>query len=167
MERDVTTTPRNDPTTTLHAARLREYQTLLGIILIIAFAAWGRSAWRSHSLATPCLAAAVLAYLPVSNLLSLNANRRRALALCSRRVFIPGCIDRDRRIRATNDTRSADCGLLNSRDLDGRARGAHRGANTAAWHDQRTFFESTIAHGGDTPRMHINLGNLDSAAGKP
>ena len=35
----------------------------------------------------------------------------------------------------------------------------------ADWKDQPTFFQQTIAHGGDTARMHINLGTFEAARG--
>jgi len=37
---------------------------------------------------------------------------------------------------------------------------------TFDWKDQRTFLERTIAHGGDSARMLINLGSLDLNEGK-
>jgi len=35
------------------------------------------------------------------------------------------------------------------------------------WLDQRTFFNSTIREGGDSARMHVNLGNLEANEGRP
>jgi uncharacterized protein HemY len=37
---------------------------------------------------------------------------------------------------------------------------------TFDWKDQRTFLERTIARGGDSPRMRINLGGLDMSEGR-
>ena len=37
---------------------------------------------------------------------------------------------------------------------------------TFDWRDQRTFLERTIAHGGDSARMLINLGGLELSEGK-
>src|SRR5438874_600358 len=39
-------------------------------------------------------------------------------------------------------------------------------ARTFDWKDQRTFLERTIAHGGDSARMLINLGGLELTEGK-
>jgi predicted Zn-dependent protease len=37
---------------------------------------------------------------------------------------------------------------------------------TFDWKDQRTFLERTIARGGDSPRMRINLGGLEMSEGR-
>src|SRR5207248_5513168 len=44
--------------------------------------------------------------------------------------------------------------------------GARTFARTFDWKDQRTFLERTIAHGGDSARMLINLGGLELTEGK-
>ena len=44
--------------------------------------------------------------------------------------------------------------------------GARTFLRTFDWKDQRTFFERTIANGGDSARMLINLGELDLSEGK-
>src|SRR4029077_3923665 len=44
--------------------------------------------------------------------------------------------------------------------------GARTFARTFDWKDQRTFLERTIAHGGDSARMLINLAGLELTEGK-
>src|SRR5947207_2273082 len=44
--------------------------------------------------------------------------------------------------------------------------GARTFVRTFDWKDQRTFLERTIAHGGDSARMLINLGGLELTEGK-
>jgi predicted Zn-dependent protease len=44
--------------------------------------------------------------------------------------------------------------------------GARTFGRTFDWRDQRTFLERTIAHGGDSARMLINLGGLELTEGK-
>jgi predicted Zn-dependent protease len=44
--------------------------------------------------------------------------------------------------------------------------GARTFMRTFDWKDQRTFLERTIARGGDTPRMRINLGGLEMNEGR-
>jgi len=45
--------------------------------------------------------------------------------------------------------------------------GARTWLRQADWRDQRTFFERTIAAGGDSARMRMNLGNLEFQEGRP
>src|ERR1700738_4719504 len=44
--------------------------------------------------------------------------------------------------------------------------GARTFVRTFDWKDERTFFERTIAHGGDSARMLINLGGLELSEGR-
>ncbi len=159
MERDVTTGPQPTPEATVRNTRLREYQTLLGVLLILGLITWLRREWRAKSPAALCLSAAVVAYLPISNLFSLNAT------VAEHWLYVPG----------------AFLFLAALLSLEGAPRlrrfafaiipiwivflGVRTALQQSAWRDQRTFLERTIAAGGDTARMHINLGNLDSAAG--
>ncbi len=159
MERDVTTTPQRSPGATQRNARLREYQTLLGVLLTLGFAAWLRREWRARSAAALCLSAAVAAYLPVSNLFSLNAT------VAEHWLYIPGAflfLAALLTLHAAPRTRRLALIALPLWIIFLATRTA---LQQSAWHDQRTFLETTIARGGDTARMHINLGNLDSAAG--
>jgi tetratricopeptide (TPR) repeat protein len=164
MERDVTTGPKPTPEATQRNTRLREYQTLLGVLLILGLIAWVRREWRARSAAGLCLCAAVISYLPISNLFSLNAT------VAEHWLYVPGAF----LFIATVLCAHAALASWNAGSriivrtllivwisfLAGRT-----WAQQAAWRDQRTFLERMIATGGDTARMHINLGNLDSAAG--
>ena len=161
MERDVSISPRATPEATTRNARLREYQTLLGALLIIGFAFWLRREWRAHSPAAFCLLGCAIAWLPVSNLFSLNAT------VAEHWFYVPSAFL----------LTAAACSL--DACLTGRVRlvavslftiwlvvlGIRTVLQQSAWHDQRAFLETTIARGGDSARMHINLGNLESSAG--
>ena len=165
MERDVVPFGRGDSGAAVQArARLREYQMLLGIALVVTFVFWMRWARKNTRLFVfACLLALVIAYLPVSNLLPLNASVAEhwlyfpsafllAAALWSATIFF-------RKLRAVKITGTA---LL----LAWMAFLATRTfVRNFAWHDPRTFFERTIADGGDSARMFINLGSLESAEG--
>ncbi|MGB8167896.1 MAG: tetratricopeptide repeat protein, partial [Chthoniobacteraceae bacterium] len=159
MERDVTTGPLPTPDAAARNTRLREYQTLLGVLLILAIAKWLRREWRTMSPAALCLSAAVVAYLPISNLFSLNAT------VAEHWLYIPGAflfIAAVQSLSAAPRVRAVALVIL---PLWMACLGVRTALQHAAWHDQRAFLEHTIAAGGDTARMHINLGNLDSAAG--
>src|ERR1041385_5929717 len=72
MERDVATHPFGFANASLNAASWRELQTLAGLILIVAF---GYALWRARGrpmIFLP-LSLALVAYLPVSGLVPLNA----------------------------------------------------------------------------------------------
>ncbi len=182
MERDVTTTPQATSEATVRNARLREYQTLLGIVLLIGIVAWWRWAWRRERAAALCLAAFLLAYLPISNLFSLNATVAEhwlyvpgafllltsALSLCS--LFGVRRSTFDVAASATSEKNIEHRMALALRSALGVwviFLGVRTWLRQADWRDQRTFLTRTIAAGGDTPRMHINLGNLEFQHGHP
>ena len=73
MERDVSTAPRDTFQATMENARLREFETLGGVLLLLGFAFWVRFAWRRAPGAAFCLAAFAVAYVPISNAFPLNA----------------------------------------------------------------------------------------------
>lgn len=164
MERDVSTKPRETYDATIQNARVREYQTLAGVLLILAFLAWVRVSVGHRPVAAFCLGALTLAYLPISNLFSLNATVAEHwlyvpsaflfLAVASTLPALTG------RIPAI--ARLATAGVLVCWVL---ALGTRTALRQADWRDQRTFIERTIAAGGDSPRMLMNLANLELASG--
>jgi len=177
MERDVSTHPQDEMHATLRNARKREYQTLLGVLLILGLAAWWRRAQRLDPNVGLALGAALLAYLPISNLFPLNATVAEhwlyvpsaflflAAALSLGRVFGENAEARRRgeSLRASASLRLPISILLG---IWAVLLGARTFIRQADWRDQRTFIERTIADGGNTPRMHMNLGNIESAAGR-
>jgi tetratricopeptide (TPR) repeat protein len=155
MERDVTTFPQSTPEATIRNARLREYQTLLGALLILGLAGWLRGVWREPSPAALCLLAAITAYLPISNFFSLNAT------VAEHWLYIPSAF---LFLAAAHSVRWKPIALA----IVGAwivTLGIRTWQRQPDWRDQRTFLTRTIATGGDTARMHINLGNLESSAG--
>ncbi len=166
MERDITTVPQATPEATLRNARVREYQTLLGVLIVLGLAAWWRWSRKRTPDAALALSAAALAYLPISNLFSLNAT------VAEHWLYVPSAF---LFIAVANSWRTAPdhskfkiqnskFALLLVWVVFLGVRAFHRQAD---WKDQRTFLERTIAAGGDTPRMRINLGNLEFQAGRP
>jgi tetratricopeptide (TPR) repeat protein len=160
MERDVSITARTAP----EAARLRHAQTLLGAALIAALAFWAWRARRQQPHVALCILAFAVAYVPISNLFSLNAT------VAEHWLYVPGAfllIAATASIGAWLASRGATlrigagaifaCWVL--------FLGMRTASQQAAWRDQRTFLETTIARGGDSARMFINLGHLESNAG--
>jgi tetratricopeptide (TPR) repeat protein len=164
MERDVATHPKQDVPTTLHAARLLEYQTLAGVLLIAGFAFWWRRAWRNTPTAALCLGAFLIAYLPISDLLPLNATIAEhwlyvpsaflfIAALLTLRAWLPGAPSAGR--VAVYTLGAVWYSLLVFRTA----------YQQQFWRDQRAFITHTMAAGGDTARMRMNLGALESSEG--
>jgi protein O-mannosyl-transferase len=165
MERDVATHPKKDVPTTLHSARMLEYQTLAGVLLIAGFVFWWRRAWRNAPAAALCLGAFLIAYLPISDLLPLNATMAEHwLYVPSAFLFIAALLTlRDWLPRAPAAGRVAvyACGALWYSLLVFRT-----AYQQQFWRDQRAFITHTMESGGDTARMRMNLGSLESSEGR-
>ena len=160
LERDVETHPNGFAAASMNAASWRELQTLLGLVLI---AAAGYAIWRAR--ARPAiflpLLLAMACYLPVSGVIPLNATMAEHwLYLPSAFLFLAAAVAFD--------------SLGWSRRKNWPARAAlvcltiwllflpvRTFARTFDWKDQRTFLTRTIADGGDSARMLINLGGLE------
>ena len=164
MERDVATHPFGFDNASLNAASWRELQTLAGLLLI---AAWGCALWRARgwpAIFLPLLLALV-AYLPVSGLITLNATvAEHWLYLPSAFLFLAGTVAFDslgwsagRGFRSKVALVCLTIWLL--------ALPVRTFARTFDWKDQRTFLTRTIAAGGDSARMWINLGGLELSEG--
>ncbi len=159
MERDVLPFGRGDANATLRSAELREFQSLLGVLLMAAFYFWMRWTRRRELCAFFCLAAFVIAYLPVSNLLRLNATvAEHWLYFPSAFLFAGAALS----LTHPRLSKSAGWALLLAWAAFLATRTFTRNFD---WRDQRTFLERTIADGGDSARMLINLGQLESAQG--
>jgi tetratricopeptide (TPR) repeat protein len=168
MERDVSTHPMENPEATLRWARLREYQTLAGVLLLLGFALWFRSALRRAPTAALLLAAFILAYLPISNALPLNAT------VAEHWLYVPGAFLFAAAFVTLTDIKKQRPAFF-SPFMSGALGiiflcwmillGARTAARQADWRDQRTFIQSTIDAGGNSPRMLMNLANVDLADG--
>jgi len=177
MERDVSTHPQVSVDATLGNARQREYQTLLGVVLIIGLVAWWRRAQRLDPNVGLALGAFLLAYLPISNLFSLNATvAEHWLYVPSAFLFLAAALTLGRvfgenaKAQRRGESLCAAASLRLPISILLGIWAVFLGARTfirqADWRDQRTFIERTIADGGDSPRMHMNLANVESAAGR-
>jgi Flp pilus assembly protein TadD len=147
MERNLTGVGGESRPGLLKRARMREYQTLLGTLLALAFCLWLRWTKRYSPAAFACLLGFLVAYLPVSNLFTLNATAAEHW------LYVPGAY----LIPALAVVYTAWLLFFGARTF----------VRNADWKDQKTFVEATIADGGDSARMLINLGMLESSSGRP
>jgi protein O-mannosyl-transferase len=169
MDRDVETHTHGFGKASMSGAAWRELQTLLGILLIAAVVCWALRARKRNPAAFACLFFALVSYLPMSGIVALNAT------VAEHWIYVPGAFFF---LAAATETGSF---------LENRQWWAKKPATIAAsflfavwvaflgvrtfirnfdWRDQRTFLERTIASGGDSPRMLIDLGVLEMHEGK-
>jgi len=155
MERDVLPFGRGNLADTIRIARNREFQTLLGAILIAGFVFWVRWARRRDPTIFAGLVCFAVAYLPICGLFSLNAS------VAEHWLYVPGAF----LILATllsasylPVSRPAGITVL---ALWAIFLGGRTWLRNPDWHDQRTFLETTIEDGGDSARMYINLAALE------
>jgi len=161
MERNLTGVGQAGRPGLLKQARMRDYQTQIGVLLTLGLGLWLRWAKRNSPAAFLCLLGFLIAYLPVSNLFTLNATAAEHW------LYVPGAY-------------LIAAGLLSLAfiRLSAPALAVIYGAwlvffvartfvRNADWKDQKTFIEATIADGGDSARMLINLGMIESSGGHP
>jgi protein O-mannosyl-transferase len=167
MDRDVETQPSGFNNASLAHAAWRELQTLLGLILIAGYFYWLWRARKRSSAVFACLLCALITYLPVSGIVALNAT------VAEHWIYLPcaflflaialelAALAEALRLRRSTKIAAATVVCAWIAFLGGRTF-----ARTFDWKDQRTFLERTIAHGGDSARMLINLGGLELSEGK-
>lgn len=172
MERDVLPFGRGhgENAASARGAQWREFQTLLGAALIVAFAVWMRWARRREPMAFACGLALVIAWLPVSNLLPLNATVAEHWLYVPSAFLFAAAVWTVRRVageakktEAARIWRIVAAGTFAVWMAFLAARTILRNFD---WRDPRTFLERTIANGGDSARMLMNLAALESEAGR-
>jgi protein O-mannosyl-transferase len=167
MDRDVETQPSGFNEARLAHAAWRELQTLLGLILIAAFFYWMLRARKQNPAAFLCLLFAVITYLPISGIFALNATAAEHwIYLPSAFFFLAGAIEIAAFMSSSILRRSTIIALVSVLSVWCVFLGMRTVMRTFDWKDQRTFLERTIAHGGDSARMLINLGGLELTEGK-
>jgi tetratricopeptide (TPR) repeat protein len=162
MERDITTRPLVTPEATFQQARELEYLTLAGVLLLIGLGFWMARSFRREPLAALCLVAFVVAYLLISNLAPLNATIAEHWLYVPSAFLLLALALTLRELMQRRLARGAVLLLCWAAFLAARTF-----VRQADWQDQRTFIERTIAAGGNSPRMLMNLGNVEFAAGHP
>jgi protein O-mannosyl-transferase len=176
MDRDVETQPSGFSDASLAYAAWRELQTLLGLVLIAVFFYWLFRARKRSPAVFACLLFALITYLPISGIVALNANAAEHwIYLPSAFLFLAVAVElvslaETLRVRRSTRLRLGYGGqaiaLASVVTLWIIFLGVRTFLRTFDWKDQRTFFERTIAEGGDSARMLINLGSLDLSEGK-
>jgi len=165
MDRDVETNPQGFDNMNVAAAAWHELQTLLGIILLALLIYWLFRARRRNPSVFGLLLLSILAYLPVSGIFSLNATvAEHWIYLSSAFLFLAAAIqcteffaNRGATIRAA---------MLVVFALWLVFLGGRTFLRAFDWKDQHTFFERTIASGGNSARMLINLAGIELSEGK-
>jgi tetratricopeptide (TPR) repeat protein len=168
MERNVESHPTGATPESMNASALRELQTLLGIILFAAFLYWLYRAARSDRAIFVALLLALITYLPVSGVYALNATVAEhwlylpsAFLILAVTLFIATLLQSHPNPAPLLRPVTVTALVVWTLFLGGRTF-----VRTFDWKDQRTFLESTIAHGGDSARMLINLAGLEMNEGR-
>lgn len=160
MDRDVETHPEGAVEARTNSAAWRELQTLLGILLIAAALSW---LWRSRKeepAILGCLLLAAIAYLPASGALPLNATiAEHWIYLPAAFLFLAAGIALSR-VSISTPILGSVLGLWMA------FLGVRTCLRTFDWKDQRTFLQRTMAQGGDSARMLINLASLELHEGQ-
>jgi tetratricopeptide (TPR) repeat protein len=155
MDRDVESHPFGPSDASTRGAAWRELQTLLGVVLIAAAIYWLIRSRRQDPAVFGCLVLAAIAYLPVSGAFSLNASiAEHWLYLPTALLFLAVALA----ISQLRVPSPALVGLVASWVV---VLGARTFVYTQDWKNQRTFLERTIAAGGDSARMLINLASQE------
>ena len=168
MERDVETRPHGVDEQSRKESAWRELQTLAGLIVLAGFIYWlVRERTRDRAVFS-CLVLTAITYLPISGVVSLNANiAEHWLYLPSAFLFVAValCLGRglDRDGTHAVALRRASFAVITVWAV---FLGARSFVRTFDWKDQRTFFETAIAGGSSSARMLINLAGLESNEGR-
>jgi tetratricopeptide (TPR) repeat protein len=167
MDRDVETQPTGFNEASLSHAALRELQTLAGLILIAVFLYWLIRSRKREPAVFMSLLFALITYLPVSGIVALNANAAEHwVYLPSAFLFLAIALEVVRFMEKAAMRRSMVTAVTAVCAVWAILLGARTFVRTFDWKDQRTFLERTIAHGGDSARMLINLAGLEITEGK-
>ena len=168
MDRDVETQPTGFNEPSLARSAWRELQTLVGVILMAALLYWMFRAAKRNPPVFLCLLFGLIAYLPISGLAAWNATvAEHWIYVPSAFLFLAAALQLAelaptlQEFRSTTALAAASVFMLWVLFLSGRTF-----VRTFDWKDQRTFLERTIAAGGDSARMLINLAGLELTENK-
>ncbi len=160
MDRDVETRPEGGSAERANRAAGRELQTLLGVLLAGGAIYWLIRSRKQENAIFACLVLAAITYLPVSGIFLLNANvAEHWIYLPAAFLFLAAGLAISRFSIPPLLLRSALVAWL-------LFLGARTWLRTFDWKDQRTFLARTIASGGDSDRMLINLAGLELKEGQ-
>lgn len=155
MDRDVESHPTGPGEASVESSAWRELQTLLGVLLIAAAIYWLLRSRTRDPTVFACLILAALAYIPVSGVVSLNAT------IAEHWLYIPSAFLFLAAALAISRWQTAFPALTAVLALWLVFLAARTCLRTFDWKNQRTFLERTMAAGGESARMLINLGSLE------
>ncbi len=161
MDRDVLTHPFGFSNASMDVAAWRELQTLAGILLLAGFLFWLLRERKRERPVFICLLLTAITYLPISSVFLLNATvAEHWLYLPSAFLILAVVLALGRFLERTKLSLVRPI-TLSFLLLWVLFLGARTFTRTFDWKDQRTFLERTIAQGGNSARMLINLGGLE------
>lgn len=167
MDRGVEARPTESAEANMNRFAAREMQTALGILLIGGVIYWAVRARRRNPAVFRLLLLAGLTYLPISGIVALNAPvAEHWIYVPTAFLFLAAALQaaplaesgQGRLAFVRGGTIALACWMA--------FLAARTSFRTLDWKDQRTFLERTIAAGGDSPRMLINLAGLEMSEGK-
>ena len=160
MDRDVETRPEGSVEARANTAAWRELQTLAGILLAAGAVYWLIRSRKRETAIFACLVLAALTYLPVSGIFLLNAT------VAEHWIYLPAAFLFLAAGLAISRFSIPPLVLGSALAVWFLFLGARTWMRTFDWKDQRTFLERTLASGGDSDRMLINLAGLELSEGK-
>jgi tetratricopeptide (TPR) repeat protein len=163
MDRDVENHPWGLNPVSLTAGAWRELETLAGLIVFGVLLWWARCAHKREPAIFALLLCAAISYLPVCGLFSLNANiAEHWIYVPLAFVLLAVALQVGQTVRGNRTTFFSIIALATLWTAFLGVRTFYRAQD---WQDPRTFFGRTIAAGGDSARMLINLGGLELSEG--
>ena len=162
MERDVENHPWGYNPASLTAGAWRELETLAGLVVFGVLLWWAHRAFNRAPVIFALLICAAISYLPVSGLFSLNAN------IAEHWIYVPLAfvlLAIALQVALIVRARTTLSSVLALATLWIAFLGVRTFYRAQDWRDPRTFFARTVAAGGDSARMLINLGGLELSDG--
>lgn len=164
VERDVESHPWGFDPASLNATAWRELQTLAGITLFALLLVWTVRARIREPLVFLLLVFGAISYAPISGLFPLNAT------VAEHWIYVPSAfVLLAVAVQVSSLTRDGSKRLRTTAIVITVIWMAFVGLRTffraQDWKNQRTFLERTIAAGGNSARMIINLAGVEITAG--
>ena len=172
MERDIFTKPAGDPATNLEWSRKRELQTLAGCVVIAGLLFWWRWSRKRTPDAALALVCAGATWLPISNVVSLNATVAEHWLYVPAAFLIAAGLFTARAIvtQAFQPVSPQPTGWKACATLLATWLGflfVQTWRQQSYWHDQRHFITETATRAGRGARMLVNLSQLSAQDGRP
>jgi protein O-mannosyl-transferase len=164
MDRQLNAPPIPSPESDMRPHAWRELQTTAGLVLLVAVIYWAFRARKRNRFTFAALILAGISYLPVSGIITLNA------AVAEHWIYLPSAFlflaATMAIVDLAQERRSVFVVASIAFSIWFVFLGARTFVRTFDWKNQRTFLERTIASGGNSTRMLINLGGLELSEGR-